>query len=110
MSVSASAPKYTLETLAAATAKAPETVVETHGYYGRNVWVWLLVIFLIVLLILWLVQPNFVLSRDEKHCKCFLDCGKLIVWSIVIALAIVLLCWLFRPGYSCDYTQKKEVC
>jgi len=117
--MSASAPKYTLESLAAKTGemaakkeeKMEEECREGYGYgYGWNVWIWLIVIFIIVLIILWLFHPNFVLSEDPKCCQLFLDWGKLIIWSIVIALAIVLLIWLFRPyGYYGYDRERKEM-
>lgn len=121
------APRYTLESLAAKAAsdvrsevgkleelraehaeRVVEKYEERHGY-GWNVWVWLLVIFLIVLFVLWLLQPYFILSED-KCGKCCLDWGKLIIWSIVIALAICLLIWLFRGCGGTTTCEKKERC
>lgn len=113
--MSVSVPRYSLEALdARANATAPEKNemksdkdYKGYSHYGRKVWVWLLVIFLVVLLVLWLLQPSFVLSRRGKHGPCCLDWCKLLLWALVIALAIVLLLWLLSSMYHYD---KKESC
>jgi len=100
------ASKYTLRSLSedveTVSSKAEEHKEEQCGYvnrYGRNVWLWLVVVFIIVLVILWLLSPNFVMSEDECSRCLVLDWGKLVIWSIVISLFIVLLFWLF---YACN--------
>lgn len=91
-------------------------VVVDDCHRGGNgigyLWVWLIVIWIIVAIVLWLFQPEFLFNDGKGDCeeecrsrghhekyhknrKC-LNFGNLILWSLGIAIVIVILIWLFR--------------
>lgn len=70
--------------------------------YGHGFWAFFvifIVVGLIVALILWAANPDFIRTRDAAgNVTDNIDVGKLILWSVVIGLVLGFIIWLI---WSC---------
>jgi len=104
---------YTLDTAPANSAEATEaakkaTLSGEHPQKkkkGMNLWLILLILFIVIGVILYFSHPSFVLSRNPQTNELYIDWGKLILWALGIAIIIVLLLWVLKGviGYEMSY-------